>query len=450
MGNFGLKVDRLGRHHDHLGQYAEHAHSAPRTSLATPGPAAKGDLTATAGSKHPSTLTTARAAIAAMKGSYRATGDRVRDFPVAVVLGIQQRLIDEHGHEWVHDISEGHWPTTNAAEFAHGLVAASARHAAKNTTGEANQSRIGRWLTRRISGYTVRLGARDHHPEPMPLDPHRYLACVTSRMHQAYNHGQPRLYFTHLTDTDPETGAARRSLVVNIPGTKVGFGATGVAADIITLAGADPSAGGAPNPLTEAVRTAIRRELTVIEQETGQAPGTATRHVPIMLVGHSLGGMVAADLAVRESAASETSLRIVSVVTLGAPIARYDIPEHVSVLTFAHDQDHVPKLDGDATNPERWHSHRARADVRGPLAFLHSHVTSRYETTIAAFERDNGPVAAAWRTDNAAFLHAAGSGEHQEVSCRIGSAAEAEADGGAGWVELAALALTSPAEPVVG
>jgi hypothetical protein len=71
---------------------------------------------------------------------------------------------------------------------------------------------------------------------------------------------------------------------------------------------------------------------------------------PVMLTGHSQGGITAAALA--SDPAFRGEFAVSSVVTGGSPIARFDIPGSVSVLSLEHDQDAVPMLDGRA-NPDR-------------------------------------------------------------------------------------------------
>ncbi|WP_345524861.1 hypothetical protein [Nocardioides endophyticus] len=71
------------------------------------------------------------------------------------------------------------------------------------------------------------------------------------------------------------------------------------------------------------------------------------RHEPVLLVGHSLGGMEAAALASRD-----TGFAITDVVTAGSPTAQLDgFPDGVHVLSLEHRGDVVPLLDG-ADNPD--------------------------------------------------------------------------------------------------
>ena len=61
----------------------------------------------------------------------------------------------------------------------------------------------------------------------------------------------------------------------------------------------------------------------------------------VLLVGHSQGGIVAANIA-----SSKHSYEVAGIVTFGSPIAGKDIRPEVQVLAFEHSNDPVPKLDG--------------------------------------------------------------------------------------------------------
>jgi len=71
---------------------------------------------------------------------------------------------------------------------------------------------------------------------------------------------------------------------------------------------------------------------------------------PVMLVGHSLGGMTAAALAA--DPAFRQRFNVTQVVTAGAPIGRFEVPSGVQVLALENHNDLVPALDG-ADNPDR-------------------------------------------------------------------------------------------------
>jgi pimeloyl-ACP methyl ester carboxylesterase len=68
------------------------------------------------------------------------------------------------------------------------------------------------------------------------------------------------------------------------------------------------------------------------------------RDEPVMLVGHSQGGLVA--LRAAEQYAVDGAFHVTHVVTAGSPIARMDVPDSVSVLALENRYDVVPQLDG--------------------------------------------------------------------------------------------------------
>jgi hypothetical protein len=131
---------------------------------------------------------------------------------------------------------------------------------------------------------------------------------------------------------------------------------------------------------------------------------------PVMLVGHSLGGIAAMALASNSSFESRYNVR--SVVTAGSPIARFEPAGIASVLSLENSTDVVWALDG-APNPDRanWitvtHDLRASEDPLDRAAaasFVGSHEPATYVRTAAEFDATAAPSARAWRDANAMFL----------------------------------------------
>lgn len=131
-------------------------------------------------------------------------------------------------------------------------------------------------------------------------------------------------------------------------------GADGVTRYVVEIPGTQnwhPTAGENPIDLTNNLRLmagtgSVQNDAIVQAMHNAQIPPDA----PIMLVGHSQGGITAASLA------SDPSVRehfhITNVVTAGSPIARFEIPADVHVLSLEHTRDAVPRLDA-ADNPDR-------------------------------------------------------------------------------------------------
>ena len=129
--------------------------------------------------------------------------------------------------------------------------------------------------------------------------------------------------------------AGRRAWIVGVPGTR--DWSTWPTQEPLDLTGNVHALAGRRTAAVDGVLDAMR--------EAGVRPGD-----PVLLAGHSQGGMVAAQ------AAADPQLRqrftVTHVVTAGAPVALARVPDDVTVLSFEHAEDPVPRLDG-AANPDR-------------------------------------------------------------------------------------------------
>ncbi|WP_445996407.1 hypothetical protein ACUWEX_12170 [Okibacterium fritillariae] len=111
----------------------------------------------------------------------------------------------------------------------------------------------------------------------------------------------------------------------------------------------DPMAASHPNDVVADVvamsgaQTALGRAVTAAMTEAGIGAND-----PVMMVGFSLGGITAAQLV----SDPDFPFTVTQILTAGAPIASFNIPETVSVLSLELTQDAVPKLDG-RSNPSR-------------------------------------------------------------------------------------------------
>ncbi|HWU32020.1 MAG TPA: hypothetical protein VN108_04045 [Marmoricola sp.] len=127
---------------------------------------------------------------------------------------------------------------------------------------------------------------------------------------------------------------------------------------------------------------------------------------PVMLSGHSQGGMVAADIASNPRYRNEFNIQ--AVLTAGSPIGHAKIPSHVSVMSLEEKQDLVPKLDG-VDNPDapNWVTvtrdlAAGAADPHHDLAAAHSLVN--YQQTAGEVDRSDQAAVAAWRDQNREFF----------------------------------------------
>lgn len=132
---------------------------------------------------------------------------------------------------------------------------------------------------------------------------------------------------------DPTTGQGH--WVAMLPGTSCWSAHHGS-----VLNGADnlPALAGAAGEAEKAVRFAL--------EDAMRREGVLDKHEPVMLVGHSQGGIVMTNLA-RHAAGSK--LNVTKVVTYGSPVGRMKVPPRVRALNIENTRDLVPKADGWAT-----------------------------------------------------------------------------------------------------
>ncbi len=141
---------------------------------------------------------------------------------------------------------------------------------------------------------------------------------------------------------------------------------------------------------------------------------------PIMLVGHSQGGIVAAnmvnDLAhggVHTSSGTAVDLNVTHVVTVGSPIARIDIPDDVQLLALESNNDIVPHLDA-ADNPQRSNVVTVSFDAQhGNL--VDNHLVDAYLPAAQALDQSNDPSVRAWMDRAGGFFTAPGTTASTEV-----------------------------------
>jgi pimeloyl-ACP methyl ester carboxylesterase len=204
--------------------------------------------------------------------------------------------------------------------------------------------------------------------------------------------------------------AGRRAWVVSVPGTSTW----------------SPVPGRDPFDLTSDLRTMGGRDNAARQQVlAAMRVAGVPKDEPVLLVGHSLGGMVAAQVAADPAARNE--FRITHLVTAGSPVASSGVPDDVQVLSIEHDHDLVPALDG-AANPDRasWVTARTTTPVapdagpagprpdapaapRPDVARQHNavsaaHVATGYAVTASALDASSDPSLVAYRAGLAPFL----------------------------------------------
>lgn len=194
----------------------------------------------------------------------------------------------------------------------------------------------------------------------------------------------------------------------------------GTSAWILQLPGTqvwDPRPGANPFDLSTDV-AAMSGEATLAAAGAAAALDAAMREAgrarsgdPVMLAGHSQGGILAAALA--SDRRFRATHRVTHLVTFGAPVARFPVPPSVRVLSVEHDQDPVPRLEGLA-NPDRptWTTVGADLDDRGgvPRQATAAHAGDLYLATAREIDAAVATHASvsldAWAAGAAPFLGA--------------------------------------------
>ena len=135
---------------------------------------------------------------------------------------------------------------------------------------------------------------------------------------------------------------------------------------------------------------------------------------PVMIGGHSQGGITAAAIA--SNPEYQESYNITSVYTAGSPIARFDIPEDVSVLSLEYDEDVVPKLDG-RDNPDisHWVTVTDSLATEGVPPDVGAAHTDYYDDLGADLDGSSAEELERWRRENAVFFGGNGDSTYYEI-----------------------------------
>ena len=174
-----------------------------------------------------------------------------------------------------------------------------------------------------------------------------------------------------------------------------------------------PRAGANPFDLTGDVR-AVTGDITLAavgveaalrraRARTGRPAGSA-RQEPVLLVGHSQGGIHAAALAADPGFGRRH--RVTHLLTTGAPVGLFPVPPRVRGLSVEHADDPVPTLDL-TPNPVSgtWRTLRVGP---GPPADVGRHRLAGYEATLRAAQDapwGTVPDVDAWEVGARGFLH---------------------------------------------
>lgn len=161
------------------------------------------------------------------------------------------------------------------------------------------------------------------------------------------------------------------------------------------------SLAGEPSSLYPAVNTALAAAM----KKQGIRPGSE----PVMLVGHSQGGIVAARLAANPQ--FRTRYNVTHLITIASPESRIKIPKSVQALSIEHNTDPVPRLDARKEPPV---SNRTRAviDPTSQMKPGDTGLTSEHESKLYAKTADthlgrdkNDPLLRQWYAGTEGFMN---------------------------------------------
>ncbi|WP_432522012.1 hypothetical protein [Kineococcus sp. SYSU DK006] len=168
-----------------------------------------------------------------------------------------------------------------------------------------------------------------------------------------------------------------------------------------------PAPGGTPMDLTTNLRavagqpTATAAAVVAAMRQAGVAAGE-----PVLLAGHSQGGLTVAALAADPAVTAEFT--VTHVVTAGAPVDGIAVGEGVRVLSLEHTGDVVPALDGRQAQGSASRTlvlRDAGGDPGDPLA---DHGWSAYLRTAQLADAADDPALVAFRDSGRAFFDAPG------------------------------------------
>ena len=158
--------------------------------------------------------------------------------------------------------------------------------------------------------------------------------------------------------------------------------------------------------------TQVGLAVTQAMTEAGAQPDE-----PVMLAGHSQGGIVASALA--NDSAFTSRFAVKSVVTFGSPISEIPVPDNVVTLSLQHDEDPIPTLSRapNPGGPNHITVNRSLADssvaseksltegIQSWKKPLGPHGINSYERTATMVDNSNDPSIQAWREITTPFFN---------------------------------------------
>ncbi|GAA4412461.1 hypothetical protein GCM10023168_34280 [Fodinibacter luteus] len=171
-----------------------------------------------------------------------------------------------------------------------------------------------------------------------------------------------------------------------------------------------PRAGSNPFDLTTDLRamtgypTVAAAGVTAALSAARSSSGRSSTTDPVLLVGHSQGGILAAALA--GDVAFARHHRVTHVLTTGAPVGLFPVPRQVRVLAVEHGADPVPRLDL-TPNPSHASWVTVRTPATGAVLDVADHRLDAHVETIAVAEdapRGTVPGLDAWQASAGGIL----------------------------------------------
>jgi PGAP1-like protein len=220
------------------------------------------------------------------------------------------------------------------------------------------------------------------------VGPPRDLHSLIEGLDRRNSRGEGGAIDVRLVTRQGPHGSVRRAAIVDITGTRewnLPLKAPHTVADLGTnlreMGGRD---------------TGYERGVLLALERAGVKPDE-----PVMLVGHSQGGMVATRLAQRLSDGGD--YHITHVVTAGSPVGSMPVPSSVTMLSLENRGDLVPELDG-ADNPTRRNRYTVSID-RGPTSTGGRHsIGAAYLPGAADVDASRRADLAAWYASADPFL----------------------------------------------
>ena len=167
------------------------------------------------------------------------------------------------------------------------------------------------------------------------------------------------------------------------------------------------AAGSTPNDLTSDIHAMLAKQTALASAVKAAMEKANIRSIdPVMLEGFSLGGITAGQMAADPS----LHYNITHVVTAGSPIANFDIPSNVRVMSLEFNQDPVARLDGHS-NPgsANWTTIHADApyiagDKSASPGIAAAHDANRYAVLAGEVDQSDDASVDAWRDSAKGFF----------------------------------------------